>query len=265
MSSAELPIKIRYVNSFLHVEEDEEEADGLQMRAVKSSPAAVKGEGSETFFEDGDEEADRCSYVHHLSQKMRNGQFDASPLTSTEPGTSPFSNALSPESVFFEPFAPPLTAQLCSTDPSPGSVAHPELCRRPCMYFQQGHCENGNACNFCHLDHPEKLAKLDKKQRMLLQSLTVPELVAFLIEFIAERLQQAKLEGTELLQSLRLLAGRLPSLPERDLKNLKKTFARMNLSNLMGVLTHKCSKSGSITGLEEVTEAVENLRNLFRQ
>lgn len=90
-----------------------------------------------------------------------------------------------------------------------------------------------------------------------LRSLTVPELVAFLIEFIAERLQQAttvphvrtekratlteqppwwstewstasssgsdrrsavqaKLEGTELLQSLRLLAGRLPSLPERD-------------------------------------------------
>lgn len=29
-----------------------QEADGLQMRAVKSSPAAVKGEGSETFFED---------------------------------------------------------------------------------------------------------------------------------------------------------------------------------------------------------------------
>eukprot|EP00913_Durusdinium_trenchii_P033927 g31758.t1 len=96
-----------------------------------------------------------------------------------------------------------------------------------------------------------------------LRSLTVPELVAFLIEFIAERLQQAKLEGTELLQSLRLLAGRLPSLPERDAWNLKKTFARMSLGHNSYMVP--CSKSGSITGLEEVTEAVENLRNLFRQ
>ena len=57
--------------------------------------------------------------------------------------------------------------------------------KQPLMYSRtigQGYCmgmvqyiaatvSSGNACNFCHLEHPDKLAKLDKKQRMLLQKL----------------------------------------------------------------------------------------------
>lgn len=40
--------------------------------------------------------------------------------------------------------------------------------RQPCW---RATVSSGNACNFCHLEHPDKLAKLDKKQRMLLQKL----------------------------------------------------------------------------------------------
>ena len=57
--------------------------------------------------------------------------------------------------------------------------------KQPLMYSRtigQGYCmgmvqyiaatvSSGSACNFCHLEHPDKLAKLDKKQRMLLQKL----------------------------------------------------------------------------------------------
>ena len=28
-----------------------------------------------------------------------------------------------------------------------------QVCRRPCIYFLAGHCENGNACAYCHLPH----------------------------------------------------------------------------------------------------------------
>ena len=32
-----------------------------------------------------------------------------------------------------------------------GSVGHPELCRRPCIYFAAGQCRNSADCNFCRL------------------------------------------------------------------------------------------------------------------
>ncbi|CAE8743590.1 unnamed protein product [Polarella glacialis] len=38
-----------------------------------------------------------------------------------------------------------------ATLPNPGSMAHPELCRRPCIYFAAGSCANGSACGYCHL------------------------------------------------------------------------------------------------------------------
>ena len=34
----------------------------------------------------------------------------------------------------------------------PGSVGHPELCRRPCIYFAQGQCRNSADCSFWTLD-----------------------------------------------------------------------------------------------------------------
>ncbi|CAJ1354464.1 unnamed protein product, partial [Effrenium voratum] len=39
--------------------------------------------------------------------------------------------------------------------PSLGSIGHPEVCRRPCIYFSAGHCELGEACNYCHVAHTD--------------------------------------------------------------------------------------------------------------
>lgn len=38
----------------------------------------------------------------------------------------------------------------------PGSVGHPELCRRPCIYFAQGQCRNSADCSFWTLDLERK-------------------------------------------------------------------------------------------------------------
>lgn len=40
----------------------------------------------------------------------------------------------------------------------------------------------GTACNFCHAVHPEKSAKLDKRQRMLLQGMNNQESPSFAIQ-----------------------------------------------------------------------------------
>jgi len=54
---------------------------------------------------------------------------------------------------------------------NPGSVGHPELCWRPCLFFAQGKCENGLACVYCHASHPRRAAHLDKRNREVLQSI----------------------------------------------------------------------------------------------
>eukprot|EP00913_Durusdinium_trenchii_P021016 g19749.t1 len=52
--------------------------------------------------------------------------------------------------------------------PSLGSWGHPELCRRPCVFWvKQQSCAAGANCNFCHLEH-QKLVCLDKKQRIIM-------------------------------------------------------------------------------------------------
>eukprot|EP00913_Durusdinium_trenchii_P020321 g19091.t1 len=56
-----------------------------------------------------------------------------------------------------------------SSTSNPGSVGHPELCRRPCIYFAAGQCRNSADCNFCHLSHTHRSATLDKNQRQLIK------------------------------------------------------------------------------------------------
>ena len=55
---------------------------------------------------------------------------------------------------------------------NPGSVGHPALCRRPCIFFAKNECRNSESCSFCHFSHAHRSSTLDKKQRQLLKELT---------------------------------------------------------------------------------------------
>ncbi|CAE7891462.1 strG, partial [Symbiodinium microadriaticum] len=46
-----------------------------------------------------------------------------------------------------------------------GSKGHPFLCKRPCIYFVSGKCTPAEHCNYCHMEHKDRSAKLDKQQR----------------------------------------------------------------------------------------------------
>ncbi|CAE8631469.1 unnamed protein product [Polarella glacialis] len=65
--------------------------------------------------------------------------------------------------------------------PNPGSMAHPELCHRPCIYFAAGNCANGSACGYCHLPHEQRPPHLDRRQREMLRSLSEAERLALLL------------------------------------------------------------------------------------
>lgn len=54
---------------------------------------------------------------------------------------------------------------------SRGSLGHPELCTRPCLFKVSGTCVNGSSCEFCHEHHPDAPAKLDKRHQERLLAL----------------------------------------------------------------------------------------------
>ncbi|CAJ1387239.1 unnamed protein product, partial [Effrenium voratum] len=95
--------------------------------------------------------------------------------------------------------------------PSLGSIGHPEVCRRPCIYFSAGHCELGEACNYCHVAHTDKAPKLDKRQRLLLQAMDSQQMMALIFPFCSSRVEQAGLQHTE--EVLGLLQEQATALP----------------------------------------------------
>ncbi|CAJ1338437.1 unnamed protein product [Effrenium voratum] len=137
--------------------------------------------------------------------------------------------------------------------PSSGSLGHPELCRRACIYLAAGECKSGSACNYCHMDHVEKAPKLDKGQRGIMQQLSRRELLALVLPYCRTKAQELGSLADELLERLEEGAAECPPMPawilERDVRvglghmrglsgNLTKSLRRMNLSNLIGLATH---------------------------
>jgi len=73
---------------------------------------------------------------------------------------------------------------------NPGSIGHPELCPRPCLYFTNNLCQSGSSCDFCHLPHPKRAAHLDKRHRDLLKSLPYDQRVRIVLPILRQKALQ---------------------------------------------------------------------------
>jgi len=93
---------------------------------------------------------------------------------------------------------------------NPGSVGHPELCPRPCLYFVRGQCANGNNCDFCHLPHPKRPSHLDKRHREMLKRMPFAESVSVAMPVLREKARSLSLRNDvmELLDRLEEAANR---------------------------------------------------------
>ena len=188
--------KLRYHNSFIDVEFPASE-EGLHARAQSLSP---RRKGCHDLWDEHDQERleqeqrDQ-SYVRGLSEKLD--------LLGTESLKTPSFTTEDPATSVEE--ATPQSAQGVNNVNgggingavlvNPGSVGHPELCRRPCLHFTAGYCGHGSSCNFCHETHPQKAAKLDKRQREIMQNLHSKEAAALIFEYVKARVLQADIEG----------------------------------------------------------------------
>lgn len=265
----------------------ENEEKSPRGRCHSSPPYDRAPEFPSIAFEHQTSEEVTRAYVDSLGNKVRERTFSqqSSPGGSSETTVYGFLPHLSPTScddvdtptehaqpVGFEilPQAPQQDVEEVKKWmlPSKGSLGHPEACRRPCIYFLQGNCENGDGCVYCHLPHLEKTPKLDKRQRTIIQGLERCELIALVYRFCAAKAEDMGFTG-EAAEILKLLEeesiGARPlsdSISERDIRNLHKTLARMNFSNLICLVTHQSPNRAGLfpESAERLSAALENLR-----
>jgi len=98
--------------------------------------------------------------------------------------------------------------ELCGGNP--GSIGHPDLCPRPCLFFAQGTCTNGTDCEFCHLPHPKRPAHLDKRHREMIKRMSLVQVGDMLLPILRDKiqgLQQDQGASLALLQDLATLCG----------------------------------------------------------
>jgi len=135
-------------------------------------------------------------------------------------------------------FEPSKDVNVPSAQPSnPGSVGHPELCTRPCLYFAAGSCPKSE-CEFCHLDHKKRPARLDKRHRERLDRLSVSERIAVVLPVVIQRQEMTGL-GTEQVQLLlsKLSTGEpVDSEKTKISRSLKSALEALSLRSLLTML-----------------------------
>ena len=150
----------------------------------------------------------------------------------------------------------------------PGSMGHPDICRRPCLFFMAGNCTNGESCDYCHMPHEARAPHLDKRQRLLVGNLTEPELLNLLLVYLKERAEISGFakEATEVLEILRRRANivpgaepELPRLPRQCQPKLHYMMQKMTFQALIGLALK--SKYANEAFAEEVSAALTRMRS----
>ncbi|CAE7352251.1 unnamed protein product [Symbiodinium natans] len=146
---------------------------------------------------------------------------------------------------------------------NPGSAGHPELCRRPCIYFALGQCINLADCNFCHLPHNNRSATLDKNQRQVIKEMSQHEFLSVVTRCLQSKAVEGgfELEAQDVLQLFKAQLGQLratPSkVPKTKVMNFEKALARMTFFSVAS-LTSRVNLSSDF--IDTCKERVVSLR-----
>jgi len=89
---------------------------------------------------------------------------------------------------------------------NPGSLRHPELCMRACIFFATNQCMKGEDCGFCHMLHK---ARADKQQRNRLKSMDFRTMLVVLLPLLLEKAQSPEASDLWLIEPLQKLASSL--------------------------------------------------------
>eukprot|EP00440_Ansanella_granifera_P010981 gb/GFBE01011910.1/.p1 GENE.gb/GFBE01011910.1/~~gb/GFBE01011910.1/.p1 ORF type:complete len:306 (+),score=31.81 gb/GFBE01011910.1/:1-918(+) len=126
---------------------------------------------------------------------------------------------------------------------NPGSLGHPEVCRRPCIFFGSGACGNRTTCGYCHLPHNQRPVHFDKRQRDFVQKLGDAERLELISKHLRQRAQSKGFleEATEVLELISAWSQQLgppaavSMASHKDLAKLECLMGRMPFSTLLRV------------------------------
>eukprot|EP00747_Dinoflagellata_sp_TGD_P159818 gnl/TRDRNA2_/TRDRNA2_177926_c0_seq2.p1 gnl/TRDRNA2_/TRDRNA2_177926_c0~~gnl/TRDRNA2_/TRDRNA2_177926_c0_seq2.p1 ORF type:complete len:417 (+),score=61.02 gnl/TRDRNA2_/TRDRNA2_177926_c0_seq2:72-1322(+) len=135
---------------------------------------------------------------------------------------------------------------------NPGSIAHPELCSRPCLYYAAGSCSNGDNCDYCHLPHPRRVMHLDKRHREMVKQLPFRECCSLVLPILKEKVANLGIDlgviaGLDTLVETGASDGSwnynpAPKLPSRHRISLNATLRSMSLRTLWNVLSRSATE-----------------------
>ncbi|CAJ1441501.1 unnamed protein product, partial [Effrenium voratum] len=150
--------------------------------------------------------------------------------------------------------------------PNPGSLGHPEVCKRPCVYWTVSSCSNGKECGYCHMPHTQRPAHLDKRQRELVQTLGTRELFFVLLKHLRAKARDKGFlrQADELLQLIQTVAKEpdsLPSVPQKVLTKLDALLSKMTFAALVGLALRR--KDVDEQFVEDAGQALTRLRTLL--
>ncbi|CAK8992899.1 unnamed protein product [Durusdinium trenchii] len=244
-------MKLTYRNGFIDVDEG---ASFAHWKRSQSFPLPAN-----------EPEEELQMYVGSLVERMN--EVEATECGATSAPSDAPAEWLTPN----EPrkLAPERPEDMSSAVWSLGSMGHPELCSRPCIHFMARNCEKGESCNFCHIQHPEKPVKLDKKQRTVIRALSARQLAGIILPSCRARLEATGIAtGEEILSILEKLvqnrndAEEDAAINEHDLRHVRRTLQRMSVSSLLSVFTHQqwLHSARLIEAFEELRERTPVVR-----
>jgi len=148
-----------------------------------------------------------------------------------------------------------------------GSLGHPELCKRPCLYFSKGACMNGTSCTFCHLPHPRRTPHLDKMNRQFMQAMPFEEYTSLILLVIREKVHLGMI--SMLLPSLQSLATHLGCVDfptethlhgrRRRMQKLHDCLRAFSVGCLLGMLDRKVTTAVQHQSIANFKQGLENL------
>jgi len=139
---------------------------------------------------------------------------------------------------------------------NPGSVGHPELCSRACLYFPLGKCSNGVNCAFCHKEHSKRATHLDKRHREMIRSMDFAERFYFIYPILKSKLQALE-AGSDVMETLEALCAMTPDKPPpkavqpvdrkraKETRTLQIALKFLSVRTLLTLLHHAPMPEGS--------------------
>ncbi|CAE7382396.1 unnamed protein product [Symbiodinium sp. CCMP2592] len=247
-----MPLVLNYRFTFIDAEDDEEAAQGVQLRRALTPPPPRPGHMSQLGEAAHSQvlEVARCrDYLNGLMRER--GLVDSrkhGAFRRMSDGSKDFDASVD---------APKGASEQMSV----GSLGHPIACRRPCVHMMKHRqCPEGSVCGYCHFPHPREV-KLDRVQRAMIHQLPYGSFLRIVAEMLKTKAPEvakpAVWDAVHLLEEEAETAECFGAQTDvKAMKRFKKGLKHLNVLSLLSLAKRRCQDHVC----EKLTQIAADLR-----